>query len=327
MHPTLRVQRFLFGFDAPIERACPPFAGNAWRGAFGHALREAACLTGAPRCDGCPRRDDCAYAYVFETPPPRDAPAMRLYTSAPHPFVLRELPDASRGQAWLLLTLIGRASALMPLLAQSLRHAARAEGGILGVRLDLRCVHQEGVLGLGPWRRIDGPHGVLQPLVPAPPQVPPPPSQALRLRWLTPLRARREGRVLDAGTLDFAALAGTLVRRISMLQTFHAGVPLQAPFAELKALARGVSMRNHLVPVPQQRFSRRQGRSMPMDGVMGHVELDAAEVRPFWPFLWLGQFVHAGSAATMGLGCYAIEAADTPPGAGDAGLGFQLPCP
>lgn len=339
MHPALPLRRFMFCFDAPPQRVCPPFAGNAWRGALGHALREAACLTGAPHCGGCPRRGDCAYAYVFETPPPADAAAMRLYTSAPHPFVLRELGDAPAGQARLLLTLVGQAGALLPLLAQALRQAACGARGIEGARLALRSVHQEASPGSGQWRRIDAAHGALQPLADAPQPCPPPPPGALRLLLLTPLRVKREGRTLDAQTLDFAALAGALVRRISMLQLFHTGVPLQAPFAELKAQARQVCMRSGLVPAPQQRYSRRQGRAMPMDGVLGHIEIDAADARPFWPFLWLGQFVHAGSAATMGLGCYAMEPAlgaasrspsvspSGPHGPGPAGATATLPCP
>lgn len=313
--PELPVQRFVLAFDAPAERVCPPFAGNLWRGAFGHALREAACLTGARECAGCARRADCAHAYVLETPPSPDAAVMRLYPHAPHPYVLRELAGAPPGRALLMLTLVGRAQALLPLLVQALRRAAQGPRGIQGSRLQLLEVRQEIGLGREEWRRIDAAHGLLQPL-PCPAAEPAaPPEGPVRLRLLTPLRVKREGATLGAGALDFAALAGALLRRISMLQAFHGAAPLQAPFADLMARAREVRMRSRLAPLRQQRFSSRQQRAMPMDGLLGEVELDAADAQAFWPYLWLGQFVHAGSAATMGLGAYAIEPAGAPPGA------------
>jgi hypothetical protein len=245
---------------------------------------------------------------VFETPPPADAAVMRLYPSAPHPFVLRELDQASDGQAALMLTLVGQAQELLPLLVQALRRAGIGPHGIQGHQLHLREVCQERGLGCNEWERIDGPRG-LQPLPCLASDIPPPPTDAVRLRFVTPLRIKREGNSLGAVALDFAALAGTLVRRISMLQAFHTDTTLQAPFAEFKERAREVRMRSSLVPVQQQRFSNRQRRTMPMDGLLGHVEIDAADALPFWPFLWLGQYVHVGSAATMGLGCYEIEPA------------------
>ncbi|MGB1110419.1 MAG: hypothetical protein ACPG4N_08695, partial [Gammaproteobacteria bacterium] len=43
----------------------PEFTGSAWRGAFGHALRQISCQTGAKLCDGCPKLYDCAYQSIF----------------------------------------------------------------------------------------------------------------------------------------------------------------------------------------------------------------------------------------------------------------------
>lgn len=45
---------------------------------------------------------------------------------------------------------------------------------------------------------------------------------------------------------------------------------------------------------------------MQMGGLMGSFRLDGVELDDFWPYLWLGQWTHAGKAATMGLGRYTI---------------------
>lgn len=318
MQFNLPVQRFILSFEAPVGRAIPAFGGNVWRGAFGHALRAAACLTGAAACTGCARKPQCAYAYVFETPPPAAATAMRLYPNAPHPFVLRELaasptPTGS-ASAELMLTLIGRAQRLLPLIVEALRQAAAGPHGIAGQQLRLRSVQQEARLGQADWQRIDDPNGSLAALPPSPCEAPATPAGALRMALVTPLRVKREGRSLGPTTLAFGDVFGALMRRVSMLCSFHGAAPLQAPFADLAGQSRQVQMRSALTGVQQQRFSNRQRQAMPMDGVMGWCEIDAADAAPFWPFLWLGQYVHAGSAATMGLGCYQIEA--RPLGAG-----------
>lgn len=312
MQFELPVQRFVLSFDAPARRTMPAFAGNAWRGAFGHALRAAACLTGAAQCTGCLRKPQCAYAYVFETPPPADATAMRLYPNAPHPFVLRELPSpvgAAAGAgpgAELMLTVIGRAQRLLPLMIEALRQAAAGPHGIAGQRLGLRAVRQETQLGRAEWRRIDDGSGSIAALPMASCEPPAAPAGAVRLQSITPLRVKKEGRTVTAAALGFADVYGALMRRVSMLCSFHGVAPLRAPFAELAAQSRQVSVRSQWTPAPQQRFSNRQHRVMPMDGVTGWMEIDAADATAFWPFLWLGQYVHAGSAATMGLGCYEI---------------------
>jgi hypothetical protein len=304
---SLPLQRYVLGFDASPRREAPAFAGNAWRSAFGRALRTAACRTGAAQCDGCPLRSKCDYGYLFETPPPVDAAQMRRYTNAPHPYVLRELASPRPGQVELMLTLIGKACAVQPLVLRSLAAAAAAERGIDGERMRLADVRRETSPGSDAWHSVlDVEDAPSQPAATSPPA---PPEGAVRLRWLTPLRIKTEGRTLAPAEIGFGELFGTLMRRISMLCAFHAPAPLAAPFAELAARSRQVRMRGELGALRQQRFSSRQGRAMPMDGVVGWLELDAADAREFWPFLWLGQFVHAGSAATMGLGCYEIVAA------------------
>ena len=61
--------------------------GPTLRGGFGLALRKVSCALGRDECKDCLLGDSCAYSYAFETPIPAQAPVMRKYTQAPHPFV------------------------------------------------------------------------------------------------------------------------------------------------------------------------------------------------------------------------------------------------
>jgi CRISPR/Cas system endoribonuclease Cas6 (RAMP superfamily) len=47
---------------------------------------------------------------------------------------------------------------------------------------------------------------------------------------------------------------------------------------------------------------------MTLGGVMGHWTLhgSAEALAALWPWLWLGQWLHVGKNATMGMGGYAL---------------------
>lgn len=53
------------------------------------------------------------------------------------------------------------------------------------------------------------------------------------------------------------------------------------------------------------RYSARQRRRVPLGGLIGSFQLEPTAAA-FWRVLWLGQWVHAGTGAVMGLGGYAV---------------------
>ena len=57
------------------------------------------------------------------------------------------------------------------------------------------------------------------------------------------------------------------------------------------------------------RYSSRQDALLQMGGLLGEITVAGADLSPFWPYLWLGQWTHAGKGTSMGLGKYRIEAA------------------
>lgn len=117
-------------------------------------------------------------------------------------------------------------------------------------------------------------------------------------------------RLLTPDNFTFAALFGNLLRRISMLTYFHTDTPLDVDFAGLMQKARAVPVSTRdLHWYDWKRYSSRQKTEMHMGGLLGAMQLDLREMDDFWPYLWLGQWTHAGKATSMGLGAYSIEAA------------------
>lgn len=44
-----------------------------------------------------------------------------------------------------------------------------------------------------------------------------------------------------------------------------------------------------------------------MGGLVGSFTPQASDLGPWWPILWIGQWLHAGKGTSMGLGKYRIE--------------------
>lgn len=310
--PAIGRYRLVLEAEEPLR--LPHYSGSAWRGVFGNGLRRTVCATRAPSCGGCLLLDHCIYAYIFETPPPPGTGKLRLYNAAPHPFVLEPPADGpmalDAGTRYPLgLTLVGRANRHLPFIVHAFRVAGRRGIGKGNGRFALPKVAQELVPGSGDWVEIFG--GQDERLAPRPPsrvELPAcPPVVGVEL--LTPLRLRREGSLVGPGDFRFRDLFGSLLRRLSLLSYFHTDEPLELDFSALVRAADGVPMLQAQLGWREwTRFSSRQGGTMQMGGIVGKFRLHGEGLEPFWPYLWAGQWVHAGKAATMGLGRYRLQA-------------------
>jgi hypothetical protein len=307
--PRLPVGRYRAWYAAEAPLRFSEFPGSAWRGGFGYALKNAACATKEPRCEPCFLYRYCVYPYLFETPPPPDAAKMRRYTSVPHPFVFDYRPQAdAEGRedcCALEFSLFGAANRHLPIVVYALREAGATEQGIAGNRLRLLRLEAESQPGSGEWRELELPGGLSRLVLPTALEAPALAGD-VELVIETPMRLKREGRHVGPEEFRFADLFGNLLRRISMLTYFHTETPLETDFRGLSEAAKSVAAEVELEWREQRRYSRRQGEAMRLGGVTGKVRLEAAGLAPFWPYLWLGQWTHAGSGATMGLGRYRI---------------------
>ncbi|MDE0374097.1 MAG: CRISPR system precrRNA processing endoribonuclease RAMP protein Cas6, partial [Rhodospirillales bacterium] len=159
------------------------------------------------------------------------------------------------------------------------------------------------------WTAVFKPGGTLTPMAPEHPAPPEPPDRVL-VSLLTPLRIRRGGHLVGVSQFDFHAFLGGLLRRISLLTYFFGDERLETGFAGLLRRAATVSTANReLRWHAWTRYSSRQQAALRMDGIVGRFELEGAGLDEFWPYLWLGQWTHAGKGTSMGLGRYVLEPA------------------
>jgi hypothetical protein len=306
--PTLPLARYRLAFRATVDLRLPAYTGSAWRGALGHALKRLVCVTREPACPPCLLYRSCIYPYLFETPPDPGVGKLTKYTAAPHPYVL--IPDDHGGaiSAGETLTvqvhLFGHGQRHLPYVVHALHQAGqRGLGQDRGALELLNVAQADGE----DWPCIYVPGGDFAPrpvTVPAPPPCP----ARLTLRLLTPLRLNSEGRLVSQDRFRFHHLFSNLLRRISLLTAFHTDTPLDVDFAGLSQAARALEWsRTRLRWHDWVRFSSRQDTLLQMGGLVGELELNGPGLEPFWPYLWLGQWTHAGKGAVMGLGRYQMD--------------------
>jgi hypothetical protein len=308
--PDIPIGHYRLGFRALAPIHLPVYAGSAWRGLFGRALKRTVCVTREPDCKTCLLYRSCVYPYVFETPPGPEAEKMRRYSAAPHPYVLRPATDGRRHYAPgdgldLELVLIGRANQHLPYVIHAFRQAGELGLGPSDGRFALEGVEQ---LADDAWRPIYREGATLAPRPVVSPPLPPCPAQ-VQLTLHTPLRLMRERHLVTPRCFAFHDLFRNLMRRLSMLRYFHTDRPLEVDFKGLTETSRRVPIREpRLQWHDWARYSSRQKARVDMGGVVGTLRLEGEDLEPLWPYLWVGQWLHAGTGAVMGLGRYAISA-------------------
>ena len=302
--PVVRY-RLQFVTEQPLE--LPDYAGSALRGVFGHALREAACVTGRSDCAACPLYRSCPYPAIFEPPPPLNYSRRTLSDIAPT-FVVEPPPWGQsrydRGSSFEFSTvLIGPALAQLPLVLLAWRQALQRGLGPAAGTAQLQQVWADGdaePLLAQPGGRLR-PHVQSLPL-PAPDAAP----TSVSLHLSTPLRLKRDGQILGVAQLAPRDLLMALLRRTAHLAELHLGSPLAVDFAALNAHASSIRGEHDLLWRDWSRHSTRQQQHMVLGGAVGRWTLHG-DLSPFWPLLHLGQWLHVGKNASFGLGQYRLE--------------------
>jgi hypothetical protein len=318
--PALRLARYryraVFEHDLPL----PAFAGPLLRSVFGLALRRGACVTGAPKCSDCALYRSCVYPALFETPP-RDTQLGQRFSQVPNPYVIEPPPQGTllvrAGQVfeWHQVLIGDDAVQQLPLVVYAWERALDAGWGERRVRgrlIDLACVD---AVGASCAVRAAGTGGLLPhdatlalPRSPEPVQA----VSHLHLDFHTPLRLQHEGRPLRSAELGPRKLTADLLRRCNLMLDLHLGLrpaPFDAPALVAQAAQLGDD-RSTLQWRDDARYSARQRQETPLGGVLGRWTLtgDCAVLAQLWPWLWLGQWLHLGKNATMGMGGYTLEA-------------------
>jgi len=304
-----RVARYHFVFEVTRPMRLPDYAGSMLRGAFGHALRQIACMTKQKECEGCPLLCSCSYPKIFAPPPP-ETHTLQKFTQIPVPYVIEPPAWGARvldtGEAIdFHMVLVGRAIDELPLIVLAWRRAfARGVGAGDGTAEIVRVLHCRLDTDLEIYTPASGtiaPHETTVPCTPWSHAN----SGSVTLEFTTPLRLQHNGRALRPDQLIARTLLMALLRRASLLSEFHDEGPLLTDFAPLSETASKITDQKHLAWRDWTRYSSRQHQSMALGGAIGRWTLNG-DLTPFAPYLQLGEFLHVGKEAAFGLGGYSV---------------------
>lgn len=310
--PQLPVSRYKLVFIAKDPIFFNDYPGAKWRGMLGQKFRQNACTTRIKYCNHCPKKFSCSYSYVFNSFVPPWSKKMRKYDQAPHPYILK--PDISQQNIYpgenihVMLHLFGDANQHLGDILKSFNQAALS--GMTRLRKRMRLMEVYELHAASDEGREIWSHGLISPATTrSPVEIPPFEQKTLRLNIETPLRFQQGSKEkVDKNQIQFSQLFGSLLRRCSMLTYFYTQTPLQTDFAGLTQQAKSIRIqRRVLTDYRCGRYSKKEQQWVDKSGYIGFIDLPATRLEPFWPYLWLGQYTHAGNGTTIGMGGYSIS--------------------
>lgn len=325
-----------YSLNARVQQplSLPDYAGSLLRGQFGAALRNVACMTRQPTCPGCPLVQTCPYTRIFEAPPPpKGSHTLQNFSQIPNPYIIEPPTPGARvldadDDFEFHLVLVGHAIEQLPLIIFALQRALHQGLSKARVPTDLLQVD---------WLDAQGQHHTIwhmehPTLLSHPATLNIPTDSAtdtkkgascadsarttglndaqITLHIHTPMRLQSQGKPLGLGQLTPRALIATLARRVALLMEFHAGLTGWGEAAKhITHLSPTLTDTQDLRWFDWTRYSSRQQQEMTLGGILGRWTLhgDAATLAQITPWLWLGQWLHVGKNATMGMGCYSLE--------------------
>lgn len=302
--------RYRFVFKATESIILPDYQGSTWRGLLGHGLRKTACVTGQPTCKGCLLIESCVYNQIFESH--ASGTNQNRYTNHPHPFTL-QIDDVNKktveadDHLQLGITLFAHRTGLAYLI-QGFLIAGRSGIGKTRGKFELTEVLCERQPGSDDWRpvwRHDS--NAITETDNATLSIPQAPNQ-VTIRLLSPLRSKRQGKLLGPREFDNTQFLTQLWRRIHELSHFYSKQTNTVPIPTPKDRPDHMTTENASLSWKDwTRYSSRQKSTMQMGGVIGSWTVTDKRLTEWWPMLWYGQWVHLGKATSMGLGCYRLD--------------------
>lgn len=308
--------RFTYTVQEPLRMSS--YKGNIFRGSFGYLLRHIACIGDTEQsCENkCQYPDKCAYSKCFETPVPADSQILRGQPYAPHPFILQpphteKLDYAPDDTFCCNLILIGNAINLLPWIVFTFVQMGKRRIGLQGKRGQCQLETVESL----PTSENQQPQTIytaetemlsndrlilrLDDVMETAPEI----NDTLELEFITPTSIKVNGKWTSR--LTYEHLIRNLLRRIRFLSYFHCGKDLDVDAPTLIKAAESVTQQSHLRWLRKDRYSHRVEKSVPMGGFTGKIRFEG-DIKPFLPFICLGEYLHIGHHTAFGFGQYRI---------------------
>ncbi len=291
---------FQFELVAKDELRLPYYKGSAFRGLFGHALKRTVCVTNMTRCEECLLRENCAYAYIFETLNERNEHVAHPFVLEPPLLERRIFPPGDVLKVNLIL--FGRAIDYIPYLVYTFREMGRRGIGSGRGKFWLQRVTKDGRIIYDFQEQLlhtDFAKDDLFAIQSTTDKI-----EGVKVRFLTPTAVKVKGKISPA--IDFITVLKAVSRRLRALSVYHNGKSPSYSSIDFKS-AQSITVKNtSFTPFHWKRYSNRQQQKIDFSGFVGAMELEG-ELAPFMPLLRMGEIIHIGRGTVYGMGKYVVE--------------------
>lgn len=284
-----------------------PFWGDEIHRALGRSLRNKYCITGAKTCNKCIESDFCNYKKIFMFSPPKSHSDYHKYSDPPQPLILRksifQKSIISKGDVFSFeLSIIGMAVEYYFPLIRAFEEIGQKgfSSKNQGKYIITQILQFDDIMGSS--TKIlnnDKPNNIDLKSIPKILEI----SSNFLLEFNTPFYLLEKGKTISRPSPNI--IIERLHERISLLNHFYCDgdMPEKNEFTSLKLNAC-----YDLVGVAIERIKKVPKNSNTIIGQLGKINI-SGQLNDVITLLLIGQWVHIGKMAALGLGTYKINSA------------------
>ncbi len=308
---AITAQDYTFHCRFTTEARLPGYLGSTLRGSLGWALKKTSCALRRQQCADCLLREQCGYAWVFETEcygPEKTG----IVNARPHPFVLQpgsqKHDEVAAGQQLAFgLHLFGRGNDYLPQLVYAVRLMGKSGIGA-GRRHGLgRFILERGTCGdsIVYTAEEDVLHRPELECLDIKAMQERHDTTTVTVTLQTPLRLKRNNSLQRE--LPFAELVRACLRRISTLEAAYGPGEPKLDYPGLIRRALDIeTVQNGIRWRKLYRWSNRQKKKISLSGLSGSSTY-RGELNEFLPLLRYCEEVNIGKQTVFGLGKLQID--------------------
>ncbi|MCX8070787.1 MAG: CRISPR system precrRNA processing endoribonuclease RAMP protein Cas6 [Thermodesulfovibrionales bacterium] len=269
-----------------IELGNPYSQGDKWRGGFGQSLRQICCLNPFAKsdCNTCLKKAECFYYFFFAI-------------DIPHPYIIEtdtstKSPVVEGQTMTVKIKLIGIASKETEKVILAFKRLEQVGIGAKRGRFELISVHSLDMHIQDLFKQ--NLH-----------------TKSLVLQLETPLKLKQGQGELNYDQFNFENFFRLLLKRIINLNNIYGNgkdfdkQTIQSEKDFLLTRAQDIQTQDAIRWIDLERYSSRQSKRLKIGGIIGAVTLKG-DLDELYPFLKIGEVIHAGIHTTSGFGRYRI---------------------
>ena len=296
---ALKIYKFNLFFKAVDTIHLPEFSGSSFRGVFGHSLKSLACVNLNEKCTQCPMVSDCIYTQIFDSTnlelQEEIVPGVR---NMPHPFVIRipkTVQNVMREGEILMLQLIifGNFIEWSHYFFKALQNMGKIGIGKGNGKFELLKIvdsHSKNkVFEKTNFNNVPEPILIKEKSTEF--------VSSAKIEFLTPMRILKNHQAVFDITPK--VLFNSTQRRWNIINGLFGDGETQDFRDDISKYQSETASRLRKVEI--QRYSNRKQMYIPIDGVVGEMELRNLSPNLF-NLLKIGEAIHIGKSTTMGLG-------------------------